>query len=404
MAFTIQETDQDAEHPVRRRKRTDESLDAGSGRVARAIRAMRSGTYSVSMTFLLTLNLFFIIALVLVAIALAGWLGVLLGIVNLETLTTPTNVAIVIYVICLLIGISVAVTIHTVILKPVRRMTRAMQRLAMGDHGVRVACSGWMRPIELRTFAESFNTAAESLAATEIMNRDFMNNFSHEFKTPITSIAGFADLLLADDEIDPDERCEYLRIMSSEAHRLAGLATDVLALSRIEGRTTLDAIEPVDVTEQLRGVMLELERKWAGKRLELELETPSVSDESEDGDDDERPVILRGNTALLRQAWMNLIDNAMKFSDPGGLVCVRCAGREDGSIEVSVADEGQGMDRATSARIFNQFYQGDTSHKTEGNGLGLALVAKIVELHRGSIEVASAPGEGSTFTVTLPAM
>ncbi len=404
MAFTIQETDQDTEHPVRRRKRTDESLDAGSGRVERAIRAMRSGTYSVSMTFLLTLNLFFIIALVLVAIALAGWLGVLLGIVNLETLTTPTNVAIVIYVICLLIGISVAVTIHTVILKPVRRMTRAMQRLAMGDYGVRVACSGWMRPIELRTFAESFNTAAESLAATEIMNRDFMNNFSHEFKTPITSIAGFADLLLADDEIDPDERREYLRIMSSEAHRLAGLATDVLALSRIEGRTTLDAIEPVDVTEQLRGVMLELERKWAGKRLELELETPGVSDESEDGDDDERPVILRGNTALLRQAWMNLIDNAMKFSDPGGLVRVRCVERADGQVEVSVADEGQGMDRATSARIFNQFYQGDTSHKTEGNGLGLALVAKIIELHRGSIEVASAPGEGSTFTVTLPAM
>lgn len=366
------------------------------------LKRVRDVLYTVNLTFLLTVNLFLIIAFVLVAAGVCGWFLVEFSDADVTALVVPSHVASVIYTICLLIGVSMVVMIRIVILKPVRSMVAAMKRLAEGDFSVRVSCTGLMRPLELREFADSFNVAARALAATELMNRDFMNNFSHEFKTPITSIAGFADLLLADDEIDPDERREYLRIMSSEAHRLAGLATDVLALSRIEGRTTLDAIEPVDVTEQLRGVMLELERKWAGKRLELELETPGVSDESEDGDDDERPVILRGNAALLRQTWVNLIDNAMKFSDPGGLVRVRCAEREDGSIEVSVADNGPGMDPTTRERIFEQFYQGDTSHKTEGNGLGLALAAKIVDLHRGSIEVASAPGEGSTFTVTLP--
>lgn len=361
------------------------------------LKRVRDVLYTVNLTFLLTVNLFLIIAFVLVAAGVCGWFLVEFSDADVTALVVPSHVASVIYTICLLIGVSMVVMIRIVILKPVRSMVAAMKRLAEGDFSVRVSCTGLMRPLELREFADSFNVAARALAATELMNRDFMNNFSHEFKTPITSIAGFADLLLADDEIDPDERCEYLRIMSSEAHRLAGLATDVLALSRIEQHTSLDAMEPVDIVEQLREVLLELDRKWAGKHLELAFEAPG-----DDEREDERPVILRGNAALLRQTWVNLIDNAMKFSDPGGLVRVRCAEREDGSIEVSVADNGPGMDPTTRERIFEQFYQGDTSHKTEGNGLGLALAAKIVDLHRGSIEVASAPGEGSTFTVTLP--
>ncbi len=361
------------------------------------LKRVRDVLYTVNLTFLLTVNLFLIIAFVLVAVGVGGWFLVEFSDADVTALVAPSHVASVIYAICLLIGVSMVVMIRIVILKPVRNMVEAVKRLAEGDFAVRVSCTGLMRPLELREFADSFNVAARALAATELMNRDFMNNFSHEFKTPITSIAGFADLLLADDEIDPDERCEYLRIMSSEAHRLAGLATDVLALSRIEQHTSLDAMEPVDIVEQLREVLLELDRKWAGKHLELAFEAPG-----DDEREDERPVILRGNAALLRQTWVNLIDNAMKFSDPGGLVRVRCAEREDGSIEVSVADNGPGMDPTTRERIFEQFYQGDTSHKTEGNGLGLALAAKIVDLHRGSIEVASAPGEGSTFTVTLP--
>lgn len=363
------------------------------------LKRVRDVLYTVNLTFLLTVNLFLIIAFVLVAVGVGGWFLVEFSDADVTELVAPSHVASVIYTICLLIGVSMVVMIRIVILKPVRNMVAAVKRLAEGDFAVRVSCTGLMRPLELREFADSFNVAARALESTELMNRDFMNNFSHEFKTPITSIAGFADLLLADDEIDPDERHEYLRIMSSEAHRLAGLATDVLALSRIEQHTSLDAVEPVDIVEQLREVLLELDRKWAGKHLELAFEAPA-----DDEREDELPVILRGNAALLRQAWVNLIDNAIKFSDPGGLVRVRCAEREDGSIEVSVADNGPGMDPTTRERIFEQFYQGDTSHKTEGNGLGLALAAKIVELHGGRIDVWSAPGEGSTFTVALPAM
>lgn len=220
----------------------------------------------------------------------------------------------------------------------------------------------------------------------EMLRKDFVRNFSHEFKTPITSLGGFADLLLEDEDMPAGERREYLKIISDESRRLAGLANSVLALSRVESQTILTDAKPFNLTEQLRQTVLQIQHKWAAKRPDIRLDAEECT--------------YTGNEALLREVWVNLLDNAVKFSPEGSAVDVRLR-RTQGGVTVTVTDSGPGMDDATLARAFDRFYQGDTSHRTEGNGLGLAMVKQIVSLHKGAVTAANEPGRGSTFTVTL---
>ncbi|HJD20345.1 MAG TPA: HAMP domain-containing histidine kinase [Candidatus Gemmiger faecigallinarum] len=347
--------------------------------------------FTFNLTFLLVLNLFFIIALVLALVACAVWLASGFGLLDWTQLLRPAAVSIVIYALSILIGISVVVMIQKVILNPVRGMVSAMQRLAGGDFSVRMTCQGWMRPLELREFTDAFNTAATELGSTEILRKDFINNFSHEFKTPITSLGGFADLLLEDEEMPAGERREYLSIISSESKRLAALANSVLALSRVEAQTILTDAAPFPLAEQLRQSALVTQQKWSRKKsVALTVDIP-------EGDE----CVYTGSETLLKEVWVNLFDNAIKFSPDGGAVTLTMQ-RTPGGVTVTVTDQGPGMDAATQARIFDQFYQGDTSHKTEGNGLGLAMVKKIVALHKGHITVDSHPGQGSSFVVWLP--
>lgn len=347
--------------------------------------------YTINLTFLLTINLFLIIAFVLASTAAVLVLGSALGWLDWIRFVTPVNIVIVAYAAAILIGISIVVMIRKVILDPVLSMVRAMKQLAAGDFTVRMSYKGWMRPLELREFAVAFNTAAEELDGTEILRKDFINNFSHEFKTPITSLGGFADLLLEDEVMPAEERRQYLQIISSESHRLAALANSVLALSRVETQTILTESEPFPLAEQLRQSALMVEQKWSGKKkIVLTVEMP---------EDDF--CILNGNEAMLKEVWVNLLDNAFKFSPEGGAVSLTLQNKP-AAVKVTVTDHGSGMDEATKAHIFDQFYQGDTSHKTEGNGLGLAMAQKIVALHKGTITVDTAPGRGTTFTVQLP--
>ncbi len=351
------------------------------------MKRLKSWLFTFNLTFLLTINLFFVIAGVLAAVAGLGWLGSALGLVDWTRLLQPEAVMVVIYCVSIMVGISTVVTIRHVILKPVQGMVSAMQRLASGDFTVRMTCRGWMRPLELREFTQAFNTAAEELGGSELLRKDFINSFSHEFKTPITSLGGFADLLLEDEKMPSEEQREYLQIISSESKRLANLASSVLALSRVETQTILTDAVPFGMTEQLRQVAIMVERKWAKKAVQIQL----------DGED----CVYTGNETLMKEVWVNLLDNAAKFSPEGGVIDVRPR-RLSAGIVVTVQDHGSGMDQDTQKRIFDQFYQGDTSHKTEGNGIGLALVKKAVELHRGMVQVQSAPGQGSIFTVSLP--
>lgn len=358
------------------------------------LKKVSHGFVTFNLTLALTLNLFMIIAAVLALVACAVWAADALGQLHWEQLLTPGAVMAVIYSICILIGISVVVMIELVILKPMRKMVQAMKRLAAGDFAVRISCGGLARPAELREFAAAFNTAAQELGGTELLRRDFVSNFSHEFKTPITSLGGFADLLLeCGDELPREERREYLGIISSEARRLAALAANILALSKLEAQTILTDVRPFNLSEQLRQTALLLEQKWAARQVDLQIELEEYT--------------CIGSEALLKEVWMNLLDNAIKFSPPGGRVTVKLRGIPAAAggaaaVEAAVRDEGPGMDLATQARIFDQFYQGESSHAGEGCGLGLAMVKRVVELHKGSVGVESAPGRGSCFTVWLP--
>lgn len=350
------------------------------------LKRVREWLYTFNLTVLLTLNLFLIIAAVLGLVALCVVLASALGWADWTQFLSPSAAAVVLYSICILIGISMVVMIRKVILEPVRGMVSAMQRLASGDFSVRMVCKGSMRPLELREFTEAFNTAAAELGGTEMLRKDFVRNFSHEFKTPITSLGGFADLLLEDEDMPAGERREYLKIISDESRRLAGLANSVLALSRVESQTILTDVKPFNLTEQLRQTVLQIQHKWAAKHPDIRLDAEECT--------------YTGNEALLREVWVNLLDNAVKFSTEGGAVDVRLRRTQSG-VTVTVTDSGPGMDGATLARAFDRFYQGDTSHRTEGNGLGLAMVKQIVALHKGAVTAANEPGRGSTFTVTL---
>ena len=353
------------------------------------VQTLRNSVQSLSLTFLLTVVLFLAIAAVLSLTAGVFWLGISMGWLPFEQLMMPGPVAAFLFSLCALIVIGVVSILRALVLVPIQHMIDDMKRLAAGDFAVRISSQGKMRPRELREFTAAFNTAAEELGGTEILRKDFINNFSHEFKTPITSIGGFADLILEDDEMPDEERQEYLQIISMEAHRLTNLATNVLALSRIEAQTILTDTEHFNLTEQLRQAVLMIEQKWVSKGLDIRLD----ADECQ----------YTGNEALLKEVWINLLDNAVKFSPSGGEVELTLRQAEQG-VEVTVRDYGPGMDKTVQSHIFDQFYQGDTSHKTEGNGLGLAMVKKIVALHGGNVTVKSIPGQGSTFEVTLPAI
>ena len=262
-----------------------------------------------------------------------------------------------------------------------------MKKLANGDFTVRVnhAEHGYV-PREMVEFEQSFNKAAEELGGTEILRKDFINNFSHEFKTPIVSISGFADLLL-EEQLPPEDQKEYLTIIRDESRRLADLATNILTLNRVESQTILTDKAAFPLDEQLRQSVLVTQQKWRQKELDF--------------DADLAPAEYTGSEGLLKEVWLNLLDNAAKFSPEGGTVAVNLR-KAKNALMVSVTDQGEGMSADTQAHIFEQFYQGDTSHTTQGNGLGLAMVKKVLELHGGSIQVNSAPGQGSCFTVTLP--
>lgn len=269
-------------------------------------------------------------------------------------------------------------------LKPMNDLVHAMQAVSNGDFSVRVDAEDV--PGDMGELVSSFNDMATELGGLEMFRKDFINNFSHEFKTPIVSIRGFAKQLERDDLTD-EQRREYLGIIVSESDRLANMASNVLLLSKLENQTIVTDRARYRLDEQLRRCILLLEKQWTEKGLDLDLDLDEVE--------------YCGNEEMVSHVWVNLLGNAIKFSPAGGTLNVRLR-REDGRAEVTVRDAGPGMDEATRRRVFEKFYQGDTARATEGNGLGLALVKRIVDLCGGTVDVDSAPGRGSAFTVRLP--
>lgn len=269
-------------------------------------------------------------------------------------------------------------------LKPINDLVVAMRHVSQGDFDVRVECGDVSG--DMGRLVRSFNDMASELGGLEMFRKDFINNFSHEFKTPIVSIQGFARQLERDDLTDAQRR-EYLDIIVSESDRLANMSGNVLLLSKLENQTIVTDRTHFRLDEQLRKCILLMEKQWSNKELELDIDLNEIN--------------FYGNEEMLQHVWLNLLSNAVKFSPQGGTLGVSLI-VEDGQAVARVRDTGSGMDEATRRRIFEKFYQGDTAHACEGNGLGLSLVKRIVDLCEGTIEVDSAPGQGSTFTVRLP--
>lgn len=265
-------------------------------------------------------------------------------------------------------------------LHPLRELMKATDKIADGDYSVRVNLRG---PETLRTLGDKFNHMTEEIGSVEMLRTDFINNFSHEFKTPIVSIRGFAKALKWDNLTD-SEREEYLDIIIAESERLASLSTNVLYLSKLEKQAILTDKKRFNLSEQIRLAFVLLDKKLADKNIEIIF--------------DSREYYITGNEEMLKQVWINLLDNAVKFSPVNGRIEVNIL-ETDTTLDISISNQGS-IPSEMQAHIFDKFYQGDHSHSTAGNGLGLAIVKKIVELHNGSIQVHSDNGI-STFEIVF---
>lgn len=286
-----------------------------------------------------------------------------------------------------IIGALLAFIIGNTVLKPLSELVKATKKVANGDFNVTLDI-GWTEKHtvrELRELIEDFNEMTEELRNTEIFRSDFISDFSHEFKTPLASIRGFARQLCEGD-LTPEQQREFSKIILDETEFLSVLSQNILLLTGLENRDIIADKTRFSLDEQLRGCMIRLEPYWSEKNLEIEMELDEVS--------------FFWNEKMLSHVWNNLFDNAVKFTENGGKISVSCH-EKDGMICVSVTDSGCGIAPEAIPHIFEKFYQADSSHATKGNGLGLPLVKKIVELCGGEIEVKSEVGLGTTFVVTL---
>jgi len=285
-----------------------------------------------------------------------------------------------------LIGSFLTIITCRIPLKPVNTIINAMNRLASGDFKTRLHFGKILsKHPTIKEITESFNHMAEELDKTEMLRSDFINNFSHEFKTPIVSIAGFARLLKRTD-LTEEQRAEYIDIIEEESLRLAAMATNVLKLTRIENQAILTDISEYNLSEQIRSCILLLESKWSKKNI-----MPDI-------DIDE--YYIRANEEMMKEVWINLIDNAIKYSNEGGSLGINIEEATD-RLLVSVSNTGSPIPDEAKEAIFRKFYQLDESHSSEGNGLGLALVKEIVKLHKGEVTVFCSEGK-TVFTVSLP--
>ena len=287
---------------------------------------------------------------------------------------------------CTIIGTGAAAIFTKWILSPLNEMIEATERISKGDFKVHIQES-FDEKSDFGMLQRSFNHMARELDGIEMFRKDFINNFSHEFKTPIVSIQGFAHQLQAGG-LTPEEEREYIRIIAAESDRLAKMATNILLLSKLENQAIVTEQTEFWLDEQLRTCLVLLEKQWGPKNIELNIELEEVK--------------YQFNEDMLSHVWLNLFNNAIKFTPEGGTVSCSLRSEPD-HIIVEISDTGIGMTEETRCHIFDKFFQGDTSHTVDGNGIGLTIVSRILFLCKGSIDVRSKPGQGSTFTVTLPA-
>lgn len=282
------------------------------------------------------------------------------------------------------IGLAASVVVNILLLKPVVQIGRAMQKVADGDFTIQLKSKTGIR--EIRAIYDSYNLMTRELQATETLQSDFVSNVSHEFKTPINAIEGYATLLQGSE--DNPQQQEYVDRILLNTHRLSALVGNILLLSKVSSHAIPMNYTTYRLDEQIRQALVLLEPAWSGKDTEF------------DADMDE--LLWTGPESLMHHVWSNLISNAVKFGPHGGLIRMSLH-RQDEQYVFSISDCGPGIPKDEHKRIFNRFYQLDSSHKQEGNGLGLALCRQILDVCGGSIQVENQAEGGCTFHVCLPA-
>ncbi|WP_282939972.1 HAMP domain-containing sensor histidine kinase [Paenibacillus sp. RC67] len=288
--------------------------------------------------------------------------------------------------ITLIMGSAVVLIAARYLVKPLKLMTQATQRISKGDFDITFS---WLkRKDEVGDLARSFSHMAGELKQLELMRQDFVSSVSHEIQSPLTSIAGFSKLIRYT-ELPEEERHQYLEIIMTESERLSRLSDNLLSLASLESEHHPFHPASYRLDEQIRRIIVSQEPIWSAKQLEMELTLP--------------PVMIVGDEDQLSQVWINLLSNAIKFTPQGGKIKVRLESMID-RVQVLVHDSGIGISQDEIHHIFDRFYKADHSRQREigGNGLGLSIVRKIVELHQGVITVDSKLGKGSVFKVLLP--
>ena len=317
---------------------------------------------------------------IVVSVLLAAGVAWILEVVLPESVKIPLVIELVVF--SLLIGILVTIFMSKLFFDPIKKLGEAMEKVADGDFTVQVETKSSSK--EIQEIYSGFNLMTHELNATEVLQTDFVSNVSHEFKTPINAIEGYTTLLQGG-ELDEDQQ-QYVEKILFNTKRLSNLVGNILLLSKIENQTIPTNQTTYRLDEQIRQSIVALEPAWSEKDIEFDVDMEIVE--------------YTGNEGLMRHVWDNLIGNAVKFNPVCGIVRIRLV-RQDEKIVFTVEDSGPGISDDAKKHIFDKFYQGDSSHKEKGNGLGLALVKRIITIAGGEIFADNIAGGGCRFTITL---
>ena len=267
--------------------------------------------------------------------------------------------------------------------KPVSKILEVTNRITHGDFKARVQPFGFGVFNKIGT---NLNIMADELSSTETLRADFISNVSHELRTPLSVLQNYGSLL-EEPNLPEEKRLEYAKSINRVTRHLSELVTNILKLNKLEAQKISPSLEKCNVSDALCECLLDFESEWENKNIEIDT-------------DIEEGVYINSDPDMLTIIWANLFSNAVKFTPVGGKISVTLK-KSSYYVTVSVSDTGCGMDENTMKHIFDKFYQGDTSHAQQGNGLGLALVKRVIDILGGKITVESTPGAGSTFTVKL---
>lgn len=334
-------------------------------------------------------SMFFQILVVLLLMS-GVHMGLIVGINTLKLSDVAQTVVIIFYwvLISVFVTLWIILQIRKIYEVPMKQMAEATDKVANGDFSVYIPPLHTPEKLDyLDVMIMDFNKMVEELGSIEILKTDFFSNVSHEIKTPIAVVQNSAEML-KNTKLSLEEQQMYVDTIIQSSKKLSSLITNILKLNKLEKQNIQPVMEEYNLCEQLCQCSLQFENVWQEKEITFDAEL-------------EDRVMINADESLLELVWTNLLSNAMKFTERGGVVRLTQTTAEE-EVVVSVSDTGCGMSKDTMKHIFDKFYQGDTSHSTSGNGLGLALALRIVRMLDGTIQVESEQGKGSTFTVRLP--